>query len=138
MTELYLADRPNALLVDDNTFILTVLSEQLNRLGYNSCVANDGVEALFRFEQHKFDIVITDINMPRMNGYALTQKLREQEKHTPIIGITADPKSEILHNALQAGMDSWLAKPISLIQLKNCLFDALKKSQHLAYPHTRL
>lgn len=126
MTKSHLTNRPKALLVDDNTFVRAVLSEQLDKLGYNYCLASDGVEALVKFGQTQFDIVITDINMPRMDGYALTLKLREQEKHTPIIGITADPQSEILHHALQAGMDSWLAKPISLIQLRNCLLDTLK------------
>nr|BFD40937.1 hypothetical protein FFPRI1PSEUD_24360 [Pseudomonas sp. FFPRI_1] len=128
MTDSYSTNRPNALLVDDNTFVLAMLSEQLDKLGYNCCMASDGVEALVKFGQSQFDIVITDINMPRMDGYALTLKLREQEKHTPIIGITANPLSEMLHHALQAGMDTWLTKPISLTQLKNCLLDTLKNS----------
>ena len=114
------------LIVDDHPINRMVLQKQVNALGYAAEVAADGVEALDRWSSGRYAAVITDCNMPEMNGYELARHIRECELsnkhlHTPIIACTANALGGEVEKCLAAGMDAHLAKPIDLSQLQERL-----------------
>ncbi|WP_163362445.1 response regulator, partial [Escherichia coli] len=80
-----------------------LLSDQLGSLGYQVVTANDGVDALGVLKQHRVDIVLTDVNMPNMDGYRLTQALRQMQFSAPVIGVTANALAEERQRCLEAG-----------------------------------
>lgn len=82
------------LVVDDHPFNRRLLSDQLGSLGYQVVTANDGVDALGLLDYHAEDIVLTDVNMPNMDGYRLAQRLRQQNFTSPVIGVTANALAE--------------------------------------------
>ncbi len=75
-------------------------------------VASDGLEGLEKFNEHLYDIIITDINMPRMNGIEMISKIREIHPEQKIIAISAHSESDILVSLIRAGVTSFLLKPI--------------------------
>jgi two-component system capsular synthesis sensor histidine kinase RcsC len=67
------------------------------------------------------DIVLTDVNMPNMDGYHLTQRLRQQHFTSPVIGVTANALAEEKQRCMEAGMDNCLSKPVTLETLEQTL-----------------
>ncbi|MCF5088424.1 response regulator, partial [Pseudomonas gessardii] len=79
-------------------------------------------EALQRWHRGEhFDIVVTDVNMPELDGYQLTRRLRAEGVNVPIVGVTANAQTEEGERCLQAGMDDYLVKPVSLAALREAL-----------------
>ncbi|ASL98515.1 two-component system sensor histidine kinase RcsC [Serratia marcescens] len=109
------------LVVDDHPINRRLLSDQLGSLGYQVVTANDGVDALGVLKQHRVDIVLTDVNMPNMDGYRLTQALRQMQFSAPVIGVTANALAEERQRCLEAGMDNCLSKPVTLETLEQTL-----------------
>lgn len=109
------------LIVDDHPVNREVLSNQLKVLGYPFATACDGVDALAQLKGGQFDIILSDVNMPNMNGYSMTQKIREQGLTLPVIGVTANALAEEKQRCLASGMDSCLSKPITLESLSQML-----------------
>lgn len=117
------------LVVDDNAANRILLAKQLAWLGQKAQLAADGYEALRLWQQQRFDIIITDCNMPGLNGYQLTQILRESEQEQNrepawIIGFTANATQEIFERCLAEGMNSCLFKPCSINSLSAALSNA--------------
>ncbi|MNT60539.1 Sensor histidine kinase RcsC [compost metagenome] len=98
-----------------------MLSDQLSSLGYQVITANDGVDALSVLERNAVDIVLTDVNMPNMDGYELTRCLRQSNFTAPVIGVTANALAEEKQRCLEAGMDNCLSKPVTLETLEQSL-----------------
>ncbi|MFC3394851.1 two-component system sensor histidine kinase RcsC [Brenneria rubrifaciens] len=109
------------LVVDDHPINRRLLADQLGSLGYRAMTANDGVDALNVLGKNSVDIVLTDVNMPNMDGYCLTQCMREQGRRFPVIGVTANALAEERQRCLQAGMDNCLSKPVTLDTLQQTL-----------------
>ncbi|WP_279022704.1 two-component system sensor histidine kinase RcsC [Gibbsiella quercinecans] len=109
------------LVVDDHPINRRLLSDQLSSLGYKLVTANDGVDALGMLNHHPVDIVLTDVNMPNMDGYKLTQRLREMHFSAPVIGVTANALAEERQRCMAAGMDNCLSKPVTLESLEQTL-----------------
>ncbi len=109
------------LVAEDNPINGTILREQLEQIGCNVVLACDGVDALARWHPDLFDVVITDVNMPRANGYEFAEALRQQGYDGPIIGITANAMREEEQRCMDAGMTSWLVKPFDLGALRSHL-----------------
>ncbi|MDR6165567.1 transporter substrate-binding domain-containing protein [Pseudomonas fluorescens] len=110
------------LIVDDYVANRIVLSRQLTYLGHEVSEASDGVQALALWNEQPFDVIITDCNMPNMDGYQLARAIREQEqlRNEPpclLLGFTANAVPEERQRCQQVGMDDCLFKPISLEQL---------------------
>jgi CheY-like chemotaxis protein/HPt (histidine-containing phosphotransfer) domain-containing protein len=99
----------------------------LERRGHSVVVANNGLEALAALKQQTFDLLLTDIQMPEMDGFAATQAIRSQEKetggHLPIIAMTAHAMKGDAERCLEAGMDGYLSKPIR----RKALYEALAR-----------
>lgn len=109
------------LVAEDNVINQLILRDQLEELGCTVVLARDGLEALALWQDAEFDIVLTDVNMPRMNGYQLTEELRLLGCSVPIIGATANAMLEEAERCLGAGMDHFLVKPFTLHALYQCL-----------------
>jgi len=114
------------LLIDDHHANRMLVTLQLTFLGHKVATAESGLEALNLLQYEIFDIIITDINMPDINGFEFTIRYREKEieeqrKRTVIIGLTADAHQEQLEKAAAVGMDYCLFKPIGLDELKRCI-----------------
>ncbi len=114
------------LLVDDHPVNRMLLMRQVHVLGYAAESAKNGVEALAKWQSRRFGIVITDCNMPEMNGYDLARSIRALEsgnggKHVPIIACTANALSGEAESCFAAGMDDYLVKPVELSELREKL-----------------
>lgn len=103
------------LLVDDSPTILTMLSMVLRQNGFTVHAASDGVDALDQFKQHEMDLVLTDVNMPRMNGFTLITQIRglPNGADTPIVVLSTEASENDHQNARQKGADLYLVKPLS-------------------------
>ncbi len=123
-----MADRaPRILLVDDEQPIQTLLSFPLQRDGYDVVQASDGREALNRFSEQPFDLVVLDVMMPRMDGLEVCRRLRARSS-VPIIMLTA--KSEEIDKVLglELGADDYITKPFSMREFRSRVKAALRRS----------
>lgn len=109
-------DRINVLFVDDDDNVRKVLSRMLSATGFNVITARDGKEGLRLFIESPCDIVLTDWNMPRMDGLSMARHIKAVSPHTPIILITGENRS---HRMLQGGhVDTVLFKPFQMGDLE--------------------
>ena len=109
------------LIVEDNPSNLKLISSQLSALGYKADLASNGKEALKMHNTNEYALVLTDCNMPIMNGYELTAEIRKQNSAIPVIAITADAFPEQEKDCLSAGMNDRIVKPVNLQQLNGML-----------------
>ncbi len=114
------------LLAEDNLINQEIAASMLQILGHQVVIANNGQEALDYLEQGKFSLVLMDCQMPTLDGYQTTQRIRMQEQdadigHIPIIAMTANALQGDREAALAAGMDDYLSKPFTLEQLSEVL-----------------
>ncbi|MCF5071063.1 response regulator, partial [Pseudomonas syringae] len=114
------------LVVDDHPVNRLLLCWQLKELGHRTVDSEDGEHGLARWQNQSFDVVITDCNMPRRNGYELARAIRDDEARTGrarcrILGFTANALADEKERCLAAGMDGCLFKPIRLGDLRNAL-----------------
>ncbi|WP_448108573.1 response regulator [Pseudomonas azerbaijanoccidentalis] len=111
----------DVLVAEDNLINQSILKEQLEALGCNVLLAGNGLQALKLWEQERFDVVLSDVNMPVLSGYELARAIRESDSELPIIGITANAMRDEGERCLAAGMNAWLVKPLSLADLQKVL-----------------
>ena len=109
------------LVVDDHPINRRLLADQLGSLGYQCKTATDGVDALNVLSKNHIDIILSDVNMPNMDGYRLTQRIRQLGLTLPVVGVTANALAEERQRCLESGMDSCLSKPVTLDVLKQTL-----------------
>jgi CheY-like chemotaxis protein/anti-sigma regulatory factor (Ser/Thr protein kinase) len=120
------------LLVEDNPVNQRVAQHLLQKLAADVTLANNGADALQRLTESPYDAVLMDCQMPVMDGFTATRRIRESErqrddgKRLPIIALTANVMSEDRENCIAAGMDAHLSKPIEPAQLIDCLSRYLK------------
>ncbi|MBS1073305.1 response regulator [Gluconobacter sp. Dm-73] len=103
----------NILVVDDSRTMRDLVSRELRGGGYDVETAEDGVDALEKIKGFPPAVIITDLNMPRMNGLELTQALRtrDETKFVPIIFLTTESGDELRRAAREAGATGWIVKP---------------------------
>ena len=105
-----------------------VASRLLTRLGHTLVIANDGKEAVALLERQTFDLVLMDVQMPEMDGFAATASIRERERsthgHVPIIAMTARAMQGDRERCIAAGMDGYIAKPINADELEAAMLAA--------------
>jgi CheY-like chemotaxis protein len=110
------------LLVEDNPINQLVASEMLQLLGVEVVCAYDGMEALESMHYRRFDLVLMDIQMPRMDGLDATREIRRREQNssatpTPVVALTANASDNDRQRCLAAGMNDFLAKPVKTEQI---------------------
>ncbi len=110
------------LIADDNRINRTVLTGFLQKLGHDVSETSDGREALDRYLSDSFDMIMLDCQMPVMDGYEVSTRIREIEKESgkriPIIGVTANNSHDEKEKCLNAGMDDFLVKPFEISDLR--------------------
>jgi two-component system chemotaxis response regulator CheY len=113
------------LAVDDSASMRQMVSFTLKSAGYNVIEAVDGQDAWEKAGGRSFDLVLTDQNMPRMDGISLTKKLREtaQFKSTPILILTTESSDQMKQAGRTAGATGWLVKPFD----PNKLIEVIQK-----------
>ncbi|MCF8379333.1 MAG: response regulator [Bacteroidales bacterium] len=119
----------NVLLVEDNLINQKIVILSLKNIVKNVDVANNGKEALDKFDKNRYNIILMDIQMPVMDGIIATKKIREIESstntQTPIIAITANALAGDRENCLAVGMDDYISKPfqvdVLILKMKNLL-----------------
>ena len=111
------------LLAEDNTVNQILATRLLNKLGHQITVANNGKEAVTHWQNGNFDAILMDVDMPEMNGYEATERIRELEKdtgrHITILAMTAHAMQGAREECLRHGMDGYLTKPINTGKLMN-------------------
>ncbi len=107
----------NVLYVEDNENVREETLNLLEQLFYSVETASNGKEGLEKFKNHKFDMVITDINMPIMNGLEMIKEIKKADKRIPIIVITAFNDFEYLMESIKIGVYGYILKPIDIDQL---------------------
>ena len=109
--------RLRVLIVDDEVEIVRLLSEIITTVGWESVGARDGMEAYELFKREKFDLIITDIYMPKMNGLELLAKVKKDKIDMPVLLITGYSHFKQLLLSLRFKPDGFLQKPFDVTEL---------------------
>jgi len=131
-------DKPRVLVVDDEENILRLMEAMLPPLGYEVAVARDGDEALRKVGEIQPDVILLDVMMPKMGGFEVARRLKENDetKTIPIVMVTALSEVKDRVKALEAGADDFLSKPIDKTELTARLNSLLKVKAY--YYHMRI
>ena len=117
-------------MVEDVLTTRLFMKMSLKKLGYTNIVlADDGDRALIELKRGTFDLVLCDWNMPKINGLAFLQEMRKIKhlKTTPFLLITSETDKEKVKEALRAGVDQYIVKPIDVVTLEGKIKTALRK-----------
>jgi two-component system chemotaxis response regulator CheY len=120
------------LIVDDFSTMRRIVRNLLKELGYNNAdEAEDGVVALSKLRGGAFEFVVSDLNMPNMNGFELLRQIRADAdlKHLPVLLVTAEAKKEDIVTAAQIGASGYIVKPFTKATLEEKLNKILQKTQ---------
>ncbi len=120
------------LLVEDDPDQLDLTTYALRREGYTVLAAIDGQQALARWQAEQPDIVLLDVNMPKLNGFEVCRRIR-QESQTPVIMLTAQDEDEDVVRGLTLGADDYVTKPFSAKQLTARMKAVLRRSSTDSY-----
>jgi putative two-component system response regulator len=119
----------NILLAEDNEINLEIMHSQLTSMGYKVDTAVNGKDALAKCQKKKYDVILTDIEMPEMDGYALTAEIRRIEKDSknpiPILAITASEFDLNDERAKSMGFSGYMLKPLEIDVLENKLAEIM-------------
>ena len=118
-------DNWELLLVDDSLSIRKIVGMFLSKAGYDVEVATDGVDAIEKLENASFDLIVTDLEMPRMHGYELIAEVRHQAnlKNVPIIVLTSRAGEKHQQKAIELGANDYIIKPVD----EETLLESVKK-----------
>ena len=111
------------LAVDDSPSMRSMITFTLKKAGYSTVIAEDGIQGLDTARDDDFDLVLTDINMPEMNGIELIENLRQLDayKHKPILVLTTESSDEMKNKGKSVGATGWIVKPFEPEKLLNAL-----------------
>jgi PAS domain S-box-containing protein len=113
------------LLAEDNVFNANIARRFITGWGAHLEVVVDGRQALEFVSRRKYDLILMDVQMPVLDGFACTRKIRKHFKEVPIIAITASPKNEIIHEIMSCGMNDFVSKPFKPNELRTKLLEWL-------------
>ena len=117
------------LVVDDNRDIRTVLCHWLRLMGFEVALAVNGIEALAAFIESSFDLVVTDLQMPTMDGSKLAQLVKERSPNTPVILLTGTDRETVWKKVTKGSIDSVIFKPFTLNDFQSTVQGALASGQ---------
>jgi PAS domain S-box-containing protein len=113
------------LLAEDNTFNANIARRFITGWGANMDVVADGWQAIEFVSRKRYDLILMDVQMPVLDGFACTRKIRKHFQDVPIIAVTASPKNEILQEILSCGMNDFVSKPFKPNELRSKMLEYL-------------
>lgn len=114
------------LVAEDNKAIMKIVSGFLKFMGFQVAFVENGLEALSLFLKTSFDLVLTDLDMPVMDGWSLARRIKERSPHTPVVLMTGEDRETVLQKAEKWPVDSVLFKPFELGDLQRTVQEALE------------
>jgi signal transduction histidine kinase/CheY-like chemotaxis protein len=120
----------NILVVEDNKINQMVTKKIIQNSNMTCTIVDDGYAALVALERESFDLILMDINMPLINGFDTTRKIREKGITTPVIALTAFDKQEVTEEALAAGMNDIMVKPFEPTKLYQVISNQIKQKEN--------
>jgi len=117
------------LVVDDNGDIRKVISNLLRFMGFDVALAGNGIEALAVFVENSFDLVVTDLQMPAMDGSQLAQLVKERSPNTPVIMLTGSDRETVWKKVKTGSVDSVIFKPFKLKDFQRTVQGTLASRQ---------
>src|SRR5262245_1607891 len=102
------------LIIDDDAAHAEVVAESLERVGYQCVIATSGTEGAGRIEAEDFDLILTDLRMPDMDGMAILRKARQEQPEAKVVVITGYAEVETAVKAMHEGAADYLKKPVGL------------------------
>jgi len=112
-----MAEETRILIVDDDTVLLDLMARRLERMGYKPDRAHNGEEAIKFLERNTFDLVITDIYMPKITGIDLIGIIKDKNPDTQVIAITGGAMIEMALEAIEKGADAYMSKPFDHLKI---------------------
>jgi len=125
-----------ALIVDDDRVLADVLAFTLRREGFQVLQAHDGAEALARWQEEQPDLIVLDVNLPKLDGFQVCQRIREQSD-TPIVLLTVRGEEDDIIHGLELGADDYVTKPFSPRQLVARTRAVLRRASRIGPPARR-
>jgi len=118
----------NILIIDDSPTMRKMIKLALKSLNITVLEANNGIEGIELLNREQVDLVMTDLNMPEMNGFDFLKYMRQNEnyKNTPILIVSTESKPEILNTAKELGVSEYLKKPFKMPELQAIIKKHLK------------
>ena len=105
------------LLVEDDTTLSMIISETLQRDGFDVLTAGDGEEGLRKFTRYGADLIIADVMMPRMDGFEMGRKIRQISQNVPLLFLTAKSEIDDIVEGFELGANDYLKKPFKMLEL---------------------
>ena len=121
----------NILVVEDNKINQVVTKKIIQGNNMSCTIVDDGYASLIALEREKFDLILMDINMPLINGFDTTRKIREKGIKIPIVALTAFDKEEVTEEAISAGMNDIIVKPFEPSKLFQVIANHIKQNEKL-------
>ena len=109
--------KTNLLLVEDELMLAEILTDTLTDKGFNVRTVYDGLSALEAWRKERADVIVTDVMMPKMDGYSLVKALRREGCTAPILFLTARSATEDVVNGFEVGGNDFLRKPFAIDEL---------------------
>ena len=119
------ARQPRALVIDDDPGVCQFVSDLLAELGFECHTANDGAHGLARFDEGGWDLVVTDLTMPKMNGWQVIEAIRRRAPTMPIVLVTAFSAAEAMRHASEWRVPI-VTKPFRMAMFKAAVEEALR------------
>ncbi|MCK5076975.1 MAG: sigma-54-dependent Fis family transcriptional regulator [Calditrichia bacterium] len=119
----------NVMVVDDEVHVQEVLKDFLEQLGYTVTLADDGDDALSKFVPDEFDLIISDLLMPKIDGLELLKKIKRQDKKVVFLMITGYPSIETAVDAIKKGAYDYITKPFNMEDVRFRIEKAFEKKQ---------
>ena len=115
------------LIVEDNELNMKLFNDLLQAHGYSTLQTKDGIEAVALTEQHRPDLILMDIQLPKISGLEITKMIKEKDdlKHIPVIAVTAFAMKGDEDKIIEGGCDGYIAKPISVPNFLETVADFL-------------
>ncbi len=123
------------LVAEDDNELRQLFCRVLTRSGFTAIGVSDGTEALEALEHGQIDLLVSDIMMPRMDGYALARELREAGYQLPILMITARDEFRDMQTGFQSGADDYMVKPVNVSELVLRVHALLRRARMVAERH---
>jgi CheY-like chemotaxis protein len=116
----------NVLIAEDNLMNQKIIEVLIKRMGWNYCIVGDGVKVVEECLKGGYDVILMDIDMPRMDGYEATRVIRSHRIDIPIIALTAYSEDIFREKSYQAGMNNFLPKPYDKDIIYSTILDSLR------------